>query len=179
MPSRGTRVVTALVAGIAMTLALPGCGGGVITRTSDVASTDDRNQAARPAISYADGAAFVDALRGAGVPCVSQGIDEMTVTVGVAGGAVVQHVADSVECRYSDSDWVSAVVGLDPKYYELYSRSFHEAGARVRSKTLTLVGERWLVTAPHEERLFATQDALGGQLCLPSACVALVSGADE
>ena len=81
------------------------------------------------------------------------------------------HVADSVECIYSEDDRVQGFVAwpseLSSEYFSGYFEHYLEAKAVSAPQTLTLKGQLWFATALTDQRQFDTQETLGGQLIKP------------
>jgi hypothetical protein len=146
---------------LAIAAVIAGCGG--TTSSAGTTSISERNAAARAAVAYDGGAGLVEALDRAGVPCIEQ-----SVTPQMAAGA---HVADNVTCTYAADDWVQVFMAapseLGRAYFSTYFETFQESKSSVSAQSLTLEGTLWFATAPTDERLFATQAALGGQLLEP------------
>jgi len=133
----------------------------------DEPSIDERNAAASAAVTYESGAGFVEALERAGVPCTNPTISTFTTS---AAGATF-HVADNVSCEYANGDVVMAFVAwpseVSSTYFSMYFESYMEAKAFSAPQALTLKGELWFAWASDDQRLFDTQEALGGQLIKP------------
>jgi len=140
-----------------------GDGGASGGRTS----IDERNAAASAAVTYESGAGFVEALERAGVPCTKQTVTPQTVAT--EWGTI--HVVDNVTCTYSEHDWVNGFVAwpseFSSRYFSLYFERYQSAGDEVGAQSLLLKGKLWFATAPTDQRLFDTQEALGGQLIKP------------
>ena len=149
---------------LAIASAATACSGA----TGDVGpNVDESNAAAKAAVSYESGAGFVEALAQAGVPCTNQTVTPYTVPT--AQGPI--HVADTVSCNYADDDWITGFVAWPSEesstYFKMYYESSQKAKADVGAQSLTLKGDLWFATAPAEQRLFITQQAIGGQLIKP------------
>ncbi len=152
-------LVGVIIAALAGSVLLTACGGA--------ASIDERNAAARPAVAYESGAAFVEALTRAGVDFPNPTIGP--VTTPVSGETI--HVADSVSCTYAKDDVVNVFVAwpseVSSKYFSVYFESSQKALANVSAEGMTLKGELWFARASDDQRLFDIQEALGGQLIEP------------
>jgi hypothetical protein len=133
----------------------------------DEPSIDERNAAASAAVTYESGAGFVEALERAGVPCTNPTISPFTTS----GAGMTFHVADNVSCKYPNGDVVMAFVAwpseVSSTYFSMYFEPYMEAKASSAPQALTLKGELWFAWASNDQRLFDTQEALGGQLIKP------------
>jgi uncharacterized RDD family membrane protein YckC len=133
----------------------------------DEPSIDERNAAASAAVTYESGAGFLEALERAGVPCTNPTISPFTTS----GAGMTFHVADNVSCKYPNGDVVTVFVAwpseVSSTYFSMYFESYMEAKSGTGAQSLTLKGELWYAWASNEQRLFDTQEALGGQLIKP------------
>lgn len=156
---RGLSATSLAAVTLGISMVLSACGGGG-PGGSGPASIAERNAAAREATSYESGEAIVEALAQAGVPCAEHSIG--------ANQAQGVHVLDSVTCKYSADDWVAfrsaAPSVLGRQYYSAYFNAARDAQASVSTGVVWLEGDHWYANAPVHQRLYTTQDALGGQL---------------
>ena len=146
---------------VAILALVAGCGGAASSPSS--ASISERNAAAKVAVAYDSGAELLEALERAGVPCVEQNVVPQEES-GV-------YVADNVTCTYAAGDWVQVFMAAPSEpgrvYFSMFFDSSMEAKTSVGATSLTLEGDLWFATAPTDQRLFTTQDTLGGQLLEP------------
>ena len=72
---------------------------------------------------------------------------------------------------YSEGDLVNAFVAWQSEASSTYFSTYFEAEQKARAATgapnPTLKGELWYAEAAADQRLFDTQEALGGQLIKP------------